>query len=105
MAEGGIRLSKIDVPTAVNHGFNAADPNAEQSSQFCFLFGSHIPADETPVPAFEVGELDLDELYESHGDYISAVNRVEYRNLRDGFIVRADSQQNRREAAQSDIGK
>lgn len=105
LARGGIRLSQIDVPTAVNHGFNAADPDAEQTNQFCFLFGSHIPAEETPVPAFGVGELDLDELYESHGDYVSAVNRVENRNLRDGLIVRADSRENRREAAQSDIGR
>ncbi|MGH9136656.1 MAG: alpha/beta hydrolase domain-containing protein [Acidimicrobiales bacterium] len=105
LAQGGIRLSQIDVPTAVNHGFNAADPNAEQSSQFCFLFGSHIPADETPVPAFGVGELDLDRLYRSHGAYVAAVNRVEKRNVRDGFVVLADSLQNRREAAQSDIGR
>ena len=88
LALGGIRLSQVDVPTALNTGDNAG-------ASFCVLFGTHIP--------FSDAVLDL--LYPNHGRYVSAVTRVDNRNVRDGFIVRADARENHQEAAHSDIGK
>jgi hypothetical protein len=88
LALGGIRLSQVDVPTALNTGDNAGE-------SFCILFGTHIPFSDAV----------LDELYPNHGRYVSAVTRVDNRNVRDGFIVRADARENHQEAAHSDLGK
>ena len=84
-AEGGIRLSQVEVPRALNTGVNTpSDPE----SFFCALFGSHVPFDEE----------ELAERYSGHGAYTTAVNRQESANLRDGYITREDSAQNRRDA-------
>ena len=88
LALGGIRLSQVEVPIALNNGDNAG-------ASFCVLFGTHIPFTDAT----------LDELYPNHGRYVSAVTAVDNRNVRDGFIVRADAQENHLEAARSDIGK
>ncbi|MDT0330428.1 alpha/beta hydrolase domain-containing protein [Nocardiopsis lambiniae] len=85
-ALGGIRLSQVEVPRALNTGSNAP---LDAESYFCVLFGSHRPFDEA----------ELAERYPSHGRYASAVNRVESENLRRGHITREDSRENRREAA------
>jgi len=92
IAEGGIRLSQVEVPIALNDGTNAP---ADLSSFFCVLFGEHRPfTDEV-----------LDELYVNHGAYVSAVTRVDGANVRSGYLDRADAQQNLREAAGADIGR
>lgn len=88
LALGGIRLSQVDVPTALNTSDNAG-------ASFCVLFGTHIP----------FGEETLDELYRNHGRYVSAVTHVDNRNVADGFIVRAAARENHLEAARSDVGK
>lgn len=89
-AEGGIRLSQVEVPTALDTGINApADPD----DFFCVLFGSHEPFDED----------ELAERYPVHGQYVSAVNRAENVNVQEGYITRADSKQNRRDAARFGI--
>jgi hypothetical protein len=92
IAEGGIRLSQVEVPIALNDGTNSpADP----SSFFCVLFGEHQPF------APEV----IDGLYRNHGTYVSAVTKVDNANVRAGYLDRADAQQNLREAAQSDVAR
>jgi hypothetical protein len=78
----------LEVPTALNTGDNGGP-------SFCVLFGTHIPFSDAT----------LDELYPTHGGYVSAVTRVDNRNVRDGFIVRADARENHLEATHSDIGK
>lgn len=88
IALGGIRLSQVDVPIALNTGDNAGE-------SFCVLFGTYIPFSDAT----------LDELYPNHGSYVSAVTNVDNRNVRDGFIVRADAKENHTEAVHSDIGK
>ncbi|MBV2365465.1 alpha/beta hydrolase domain-containing protein [Streptomonospora nanhaiensis] len=90
-ALGGIRLSQVEVPTALNTGANRPDG---PGNEFCVLFGSHAPYDDDR----------LAELYPTRAGYLAAVTRVELRNLRDGYITRADSARNRREAALSGIG-
>jgi Alpha/beta hydrolase domain len=88
LALGGIRLSQVDVPIALNTGDNGGE-------SFCILFGTHIPFSNAT----------LDELYKNHGRYVSAVTKVDNRNVRDGFIVGADARENHIEAVHSDVGK
>ncbi|MDA0564258.1 hypothetical protein LG943_07955 [Streptomonospora sp. S1-112] len=90
-ALGGIRLSQVEVPTALNTGSNRP---AGPGNEFCVLFGSHVP----------YGEDRLAELYPTRAGYLAAVARVELRNVRDGYVTRADSARNRREAALSGVG-
>jgi hypothetical protein len=47
----------------------------------------------------------LDALYRNHGQYVSAVTRTDTANVQNGFILRADEQENQREAAHSSVGK
>jgi hypothetical protein len=90
-ALGGIRLSQLEVPTALNTGTNrAADPD----NAFCYLFGTHQPYTEE----------ELAERYPRRGAYVSQVVRAETRNVRAGYVTRADSGENRREAVRSGIG-
>lgn len=88
LAQGGIQLSQVAVPTAINTGSNAGQ-------SFCFLFGSYAPLSTT----------ELNQLYRNHGRYVSGVARVDVGNVRAGYLLRADASNNLREAAQSDVGK
>ena len=91
-ALGGIRLSQVEAPTALNTGTNTG---AGDTSFFCSLFGTHVPY---------TGE-QLDERYRGHGDYVSRVREAERRNVLDGYITPADSRENVREAARSSVGR
>ncbi len=88
LALGGIQLSQVAVPTALNTGSNSGP-------SFCVLFGTHVPFSD---------EL-LDTLYRNHGRYVSAVTQTDSANVQAGFLLRADAQENGREAAHSSIGK
>jgi hypothetical protein len=88
LARGGIRLSQVAVPTALNTGDNSGE-------SFCFLFGTHVPFDDDR----------LDRLYRSHGGYVSAVRRADIRNVRAGYLLPDDARENLREAVGSDIGR
>jgi Alpha/beta hydrolase domain len=87
LAQGGIQLSQVSVPIALNTGDNSGET-------FCFLFGTHLPFD---------GEL-LAELYPSHGRYVSAVARAGNANVRAGFIDRTDAVADVAAAARSGVG-
>ncbi|HLV57813.1 MAG TPA: alpha/beta hydrolase domain-containing protein [Natronosporangium sp.] len=88
LAQGGIQLSQVAVPTALNTGQNSGE-------LFCFLFGTHQPFDD---------EL-LQKLYPNHGAFVSAVARVSAANVRAGFIDRADATADVGEAARSGVGR
>ena len=77
LALGGIRLSQVSVPTALNTGDNSGET-------FCFLFGSHEPFDDDL----------LARLYPTYGRYASAVARADAANVRAGFLLPADVKQN-----------
>ena len=90
-ALGGIRLSQLEAPTALNTGTDrAADPD----SAFCYLFGTHLPYDEE----------ELSERYPRRGSYVSAVVRSDVGNVRSGYLTRADARENRHAAVRSGIG-
>lgn len=88
LALGGIQLSQVSVPTALNTGSNSGP-------SFCLLFGTHRPFDDTQ----------LDALYRNHGSYVSAVDRADAANAASGYILPADAELNQRAAAHSSVGK
>jgi hypothetical protein len=88
LALGGIQLSQVAVPTALNTGSNSGP-------SFCVLFGTHVP----------FSEQQLDALYRNHGRYVGAVAQTDSANVEAGYLLRADAQENQREAAHSSVGK
>ena len=88
LAQGGIQLSQVSVPIALNTGQNGG-------ASFCVLFGTHVPFDDAQ----------LDALYRNHGQYVSAVRAADRANVRAGYIVAADAAANHQAAVHSDIGR
>ena len=87
-ALGGIRLSEHAVPTGVNTGQNSGPG-------FCRLYGSHTDFDAAT----------LSSLYPTHNAYVSAVKGVTEKNLKAGYILKADAEAAIDAAEKSDIGK
>ena len=85
---GGIRLAEHGVATAVNSGENTG-------GGFCFLTGWHED--------FEKAR--LAQLYMSHTSYVSDVKVATDRNLKAGYITKADAAKTIAAAEQSSIGK
>lgn len=81
LARGGIRLSQVEAPTAVNTGDNSGE-------SFCVLFGSHVPFDRAR----------FDRLYPTHAHYVAAVARADARNVKAGYLLPADAHRNLVEA-------
>ncbi|MFB4270617.1 alpha/beta hydrolase domain-containing protein [Nonomuraea sp. GTA35] len=77
LARGGIRLSQVAAPTALNTGDNSGET-------FCVLFGTHIPFDRAQ----------LDRLYPTHSHYVAAVVRADAHNVRAGYLLPGDARQN-----------
>lgn len=88
LAQGGIQLSQVSVPVALNTGFNSGET-------FCFLFGTHQPFDD---------EL-LSELYGNPGAYVSAVAQADGANVEAGFIDSVDAEADTAAAARSGVGR
>ena len=88
LALGGIRLSDVAVPTAVNNGTNTG-PGA------CARWGYYKP--------FDIAT--LNKLYPNHDGYVNAVERVTAENLKAGFILKSDADSSVREARNSAIGR
>jgi hypothetical protein len=87
-ALGGIRLAEHAVPTAVNSGENTG-------IGFCFLTGSHEDFDKARIGM----------LYSSHTSYVSDVKAATDRNLKAGYIVKADAQTTIANAEQSSVAR
>ncbi|WP_328475840.1 alpha/beta hydrolase domain-containing protein [Actinoplanes sp. NBC_00393] len=74
LARGGIRLSEVAVPTALNSGDNSGE-------SFCRLFGTYVPFDRAL----------LEQLYPSRVAYLIKVARTDLRNIRAGYLLPADA--------------
>jgi len=85
---GGIRLAEHAVATAVNSGENTG-------GGFCFLTGSH-----EDFPKARIAQL-----YMSHTSYVSDVKVATDKNLKAGYITKADAAKTIAAAEQSSIGK
>lgn len=88
LAQGGIQLSQVSVPTALNTGSNSGP-------SFCILFGTHVPFSEAQLAS----------LYRNHGRYVSGVSNADAGNVAAGYLLPADAEANQQAAAQSDVGK
>jgi hypothetical protein len=88
LALGGIRLSQVAVPTALNTGDNSGP-------SFCRLFGTHRPFDQAT----------LDALYPNRGRYVSRVVTTDASNVRAGYLLAPDARENLRDALNSDVGR
>ncbi|MFC7531579.1 alpha/beta hydrolase domain-containing protein [Actinoplanes sp. GCM10030250] len=82
LARGGVRLSQVAAPTALNSGDNTGE-------SFCRLFGTHVPFDAAV----------LDRLYRGPAAYVARVVRADLGNIRAGYLLPADAAENLREAA------
>ena len=87
-ARGGIRLSQHAVPTATNTGVNTG-------GMFCGLLGSSEPFDAARLAS----------LYPTHDVYVDKVKDVTEKNLKAGYIVKADAEATIAEARGSKIGR
>ena len=87
-ARGGIRLSQHAVPTAANTGVNTG-------GMFCGLLGSSEP--------FDPGR--LASLYPTHDAYVDKVRDVTEKNLKAGYMVKADAEATIAEARRSPISR
>ncbi|MBG0562480.1 hypothetical protein I4J89_13525 [Actinoplanes sp. NEAU-A11] len=86
LARGGIRLSQVAAPIALNSGDNSGE-------SFCRLFGTHVPFDQAV----------LDELYRSHAAYVGRVVHADLRNVRAGYLLPADAARNLRDAVTAPV--
>lgn len=87
-ALGGIRLAEHAVPIGVNTGVNSGPG-------FCRLYGSHVDFDAATLAS----------LYASHDAYVSAVKDATRKNLKAGYILKADAEATIAEAEKSTVGK
>jgi hypothetical protein len=87
-ALGGIRLSQHAVATATNTGLNTG-------GMFCGLLGSHEPFDAARLTS----------LYPTHDGYVAKVKEVTAKNLKWGYLVKADADATIEDAKRADIGK
>jgi hypothetical protein len=87
-ALGGIRLAEHAVPTGVNTGQNSGPG-------FCRLNGSHTDFDAATLAS----------LYPTHDAYVSAVKAATEKNLKAGYILKADADATIAAAEKSEIGK
>jgi hypothetical protein len=91
-AHGGIELSQHAVPTATNTGQNQG--GAGTGERNCNLMGSYITWDEARLAA----------MYPTHAGYVAKVKEVTAKNLKAGYIVKADADATIAEAERSPIG-
>jgi len=82
LAVGGIRLSQVVAPTAVNTGDNSGE-------SFCRLFGTHVPLDAQT----------LARLYPNHAAYLGRVVAADAAAVRAGYLLPADAKRNLEEAS------
>ena len=91
-AHGGIELSQHAVPTATNTGQN--EGGAGTGERNCNLMGSYITWDEGRLTA----------MYPTHAGYVAKVKEVTAKNLKAGYIVKADADATIAEAERSSVG-
>src|SRR5690606_15442611 len=88
LAQGGIQLPQMRVPTAINTGDNAGQT-------FCFLFGSHQPLEEAQLRS----------MYRSHNRYVTLVSAAVALNVSRGYLLPGDGLVEVIDAARSDVAK
>jgi hypothetical protein len=102
LAQGGIQLAALAVPTQINYGVGApADANAAAAG------GEAIGAGACVRWGYSV-DMSVDTLnakYPSHAAYVAAVKKVTDQNVKDGYLLPFDGATTIREAQESHIGR
>ena len=91
IAQGGVRLASMAVPTASNVGQN----NGTTPGSACPRWGYHLPFDLAT----------LSSLYPNKGQYLDQVVRATKQNVKDGFLLQPDADATIDAAQASSIGK
>jgi hypothetical protein len=101
LAEGGIRLAALAVPTQFNIGIgmpgpmNNAPPREAIGAGVCVRWGYSTDMSITQLNAH----------YPSHAAYVAQVRRVTDDNLKKGYILAVDAAATIREAEESRVGE
>jgi hypothetical protein len=97
LARGGIRLAAVAVPLAKNTGDNVGSPGAASGGgeRNCRLMGSFEPFDAARLAA----------LYPTRDVYVARVRETTEKNLKAGYIAKADADATIRDAEGFRIGK
>jgi hypothetical protein len=108
IAIGGVREPHVAVPTSTQTGVRP--PAAIAAVPSCALFGAGDPwnGDSDPWDGTEFDpsptpEPELSALYPTHGSYVHQVGDAIERLVRQGFLLKADGAELKREAARSSI--
>ncbi len=108
--KGGLRLADVDVPIALNRGWNVGNVPANNSTcgQHLVSIAFEESAEQTvtlPVFNHTFTLPALNALYKNHGNYVSQVTQVTQQNVKTGYLLKEDGQIIQQEAVHSDIGK
>lgn len=110
IVKGGLRLADVEVPTALNGGWNVGILPANNSTcgqQLVSILFQESTAQTVTLPVsnqtFTLPA--LDELYKNHGSYVSRVTQVTNQNVKAGYLLKEDGQTILQEAVHSAIGE
>jgi hypothetical protein len=97
LARGGIRLAAVAAPIAKNTGDNVGNVGAATGGgeRNCRLMGSSEPFDAARLAS----------LYATHDAYVARVKDATERNLKAGFLTKADAEATIRDAERSSVGR
>jgi len=93
IVEGGIRLADVDVPIALNNGWNTGGKGTTAAIS-CQQAGTYVPFTDATLAT----------LYPTHASYVSKVIAATNKAVRDGFILKDDADTIIDEADRSSIG-
>jgi hypothetical protein len=101
LAQGGIQLSELAVPTQINVG-----DNAPANTSSVPVAGEAMGAGACVRWGYSVDmSIDhLNALYPSHAAYVAKVKKVAYQNVKDGYILPFDADGTVRAAEASRVG-
>jgi len=110
IVKGGLRLADVDVPTALNGGWNVGILSTNDSTcgqQLVSIQFQESTEQTVTLPVFnQTFTLPaLDELYKNHGSFVSQVTQVTNQNVKAGYLLKEDGQVIQQEAVHSAIGK
>jgi alpha/beta hydrolase family protein len=102
LAQGGIQLSELAVPTQINVGDNApANPSGVPAGGEAIGAGACIRWGYSVDMTFD----QLSARYPSHAAYVAEVRKVANQNVKDGFILPFDADATVRAAEASRVGR
>jgi hypothetical protein len=102
LAQGGIQLSELAVPTQINVGDNApANPSSVPAGGEAIGAGACVRWGYSVDMSFE----QLSARYPSHAAYVAAVKKVTDQNVKDSYILPFDADATVRAAEASRVGR